>query len=143
MAKETIKIVQQTHEIEVKPITLICPSASASALKIEYPNRFALSSDVTTFHAQKVQKLHIEFEKVWRFFMANTSKPTPVDYDVTSDRIRQMGSGAIHLMGLIDLTLKLWDKKVPMVWVHPETFLHPAWQVALGDLAIYFSGARK
>jgi predicted ATPase len=49
-----------------------------------------------------------------------------------------MGSGAIHLMGLIDLSLKFGDMGVQTVWVYPETFLHPGWQVALGDLLIYF-----
>ena len=143
MAIETIKVGKQDHQIEVKPLTVICPSAEASCVKIEYPGRVPLDAEITTYHAQRVKKLHTEFEKVWRFFMENTSKPTPVDYEVTADRIRQMGAGAIHLMGLIDMSLKFRDLKIPMVWVHPETFLHPSWAVALGDLAIFFAGAGK
>lgn len=50
-----------------------------------------------------------------------------------------MSLGAIHLMGLIDMTLKLTDQGVPVVWIHPESHMHPGWQVALADLAIYFA----
>jgi hypothetical protein len=43
----------------------------------------------------------------------------------------------LHLMGLIDLSLKFIDMKIPIVWKAPESYLHPGWQVALADLAIH------
>ena len=137
---ELIKIGGKEHEIEVKPITLIVPSANMAMEKIEYPKRIELDVEVTTYHAQRVKKLHPEFDMVWRLFHSKTSNPTIIGPDpVDSDNIRKMGSGAVHLMGLIDLTLKLTDKNVPIAWKFPESFLHPGWQVALADLAIWFS----
>jgi hypothetical protein len=137
--KETIIIDNKdVHQVEIKPITVLCPSAEMAGHKIAYPNRMPIGTEDTTYHASKVQKLHCEFEAVWRFFMSKISQPKEIDYQITADNIRTMGSGALHLMGLIDLSLKLQDQKIPMVWVYPETFLHPGWQVALADLGIFF-----
>ena len=55
---------------------------------------------------------------------------------VTPDWCRQAGTGIMHCAGLIDLSLKLCQLGVPFVWIHPESFLHPAAQCGLGDIAI-------
>lgn len=140
MPLEKVKIGEQELEIEVKPITLICPAAEmAAGPPIEYPDRVEIDLTITLHHARLVKNLHPEFDSVWRLFMENTSPPTEIKYDITADSIRRMGTGSLHLMGLIDLTLKFGDMKVPVVWKYPESNLHPGWQVALGDLAIFFS----
>jgi len=140
MATETIKVGNQVLEIETRPITMVFqPAASTLGPRIEYPRRVRLDPEVTSYHAQRVQKLHTRFEECWRLFMANTTPPTPVG-EVTAEAIRKGGGmGAIHLMGLIDMSLKFADMKVPVVWVFPESFLHPGWQVGLGDLLIHLT----
>ena len=124
--------------IELRPVTLVVPAADMACHRIGYPGCVQLTTEVTVYHAERVRRLHGRFAEFWLAFMRNTSPATPVDYEVTADRIRQMGTGAVHLMGLIDMTLKLTDKAARVVWVYPESFLHPGWQVALGDLAIKF-----
>lgn len=139
MPVEEIKVGEETHTIEVRPLTLIIPSARmAMGPPIQYPKRLPLDAKGTVYHARKVQKLHAEFEQVWRLFHSSTTPAGEVG-EVSADAIRKMGPGAVHLMGLIDMTLKLQDQKVPLVWVYPESFLHPGWQVGLGDLAIFFA----
>lgn len=138
--QETIQIGKDVLGIEIKPITVICTSAEVSAgPRIEYPNRIRIDTDATIFHAKAVTKLHKDFVDVWKRFMLNTSNKEEVKYDITADNIRTFGMGSIHLMGLIDLSLKFRDLGIPFVWVHPESLLHPAWQVALADFAIYLS----
>lgn len=140
MATETVKVGEQVMNLETRPITLIAPSAAmASGPKIEYPDRFSISPEVTLYHAERVQKLDPDFEKVWRLFHKSVGS-AKIDKMPTADEIRKMGTGSTHLMGLIDLTLKIAvRKKVPVVWIYPESFMHPAWQVGLADLAIYFA----
>jgi hypothetical protein len=41
-----------------------------------------------------------------------------------------------HVVGLLDLTLKLRDAGCQVAWKHPETYLHPWHQANLGDVAI-------
>src|SRR5689334_10132586 len=121
----------QRHEIEVRPITLVVQSAeSAVGPPIEYPGCMVLDPEATTYHGKRVQKVHAEFGVAWRHFMASCQNQ-PSNFPVTPDEIRKGGSGGIHLMGLIDLSLKFQDMKVSVVWRHPESFLHPAWQVGL------------
>lgn len=139
---QIIQIGDQSLSIEVSPVTLIFQSAhSAMGPDIRYtePKRVVLDMEATLHHARRVKNLHREFEAAWRLFMENTTPHREVDYPVTPDRIREMGSGSLHLMGLIDMSLKFSDMGVPVVWKHPESCMHPGWQVALGDLVMWLS----
>lgn len=141
---EPIQVGDQTLEIEVRPITLIVPATNMQVgPPIRYPKRMTLTPEDTVYHARRVKKLHAEFEHGWRLFMANTTPPLPVDYSVDPDTIRGMYIGAIHLMGLLDMSLKLSDLFVPVAWKFPETYMHPGWQVGLGDLVIWLSMGRN
>ena len=142
---QTIIVGKDKHEIEVKPITMIFVSPNiAMGPDIEYPGRIVLTMRDTLLQADRLSDkgVHREFEKYWRIFMENTSgchpKP-PLDYEIKPSVIRTMGTGAKHLMGLIDLALKMQDLKVGVVFRHPESSLHPGWQVALGDLFIHLA----
>ena len=136
----TIKVGEQELEIEPGPITLVFPSpAMQLAPPIRYPNRLTITPEDTVYHARRVQKLHPDFEIGWRLFMDMTTPVMPVDYSIDPETIRGMYIGAIHLMGLIDITLKLRDLKVEVVWKFPETYMHPGWQVALADLVIWLA----
>lgn len=41
------------------------------------------------------------------------------------EAIRHMGSGALSLAGLLDISLRLSDKRKKFVWIRPESALHP------------------
>lgn len=140
MTTEEVKIGEQTYQIEVRPITIVVPSAQmAMGPRIEYPKRVELDMQATTYHAERVQKLHIDFYEAWHVFMSNANPAGPDLGPISPDELRKMGSGVLHLMGLIDMTLKFSDMGVSVVWKYPESCMHPGWQVALGDLALYFS----
>lgn len=134
---QTIIIGSQKHEVVLKPINLIFSSCHASmGPDYQYPGRVVLDNTVTVYHAERVQKLHADFEQYWRLFFRATSPVVDVKYPITADEIRKMGMGARHLMGLIDMQLKFMDLKKPTVWRHPESYMHPGWAVGLGDLII-------
>ena len=139
MAKQTVVVRPENteHEVEVKPLTLIVPSADMAGSNMEYPGRFPISPQDTIYHADRVQKLHDEFYTYWHIFHDNCGPDHPPDHSKpTPDEFRQGGMGKKHMMGLIDLLLKLQDKGVAVVLKYPETYLHPAWAVGLGDLLL-------
>ena len=144
MTSNTIKVGEQELEIEPAPITLVFPSTTMQlAPPIRNPKRFTITPENTVYHARRVHKLHPNFEVGWRLFMSMATPAMPVDYSVDPETIRGMYIGAIHLMGLIDLVLKATDKHLHVAVKFPETYLHPGWAVALGDLFIWFAGLSK
>ncbi len=138
MATQTLIIGNERHEIEARPLNIVCQSADgAVGPPIVYEGCFVISPEETIYHAERVHKLHTQFCEVWSLFMRNVNSPSKID--PTPDNIRQGGMGGKHLMGLFDMTLKIQDKGVNVVWRAPESFLHPGWQVGLADVAIFFS----
>ena len=139
--KETIRIRTgdkvEEHEISVAPLTMVCPGPYMAASKIEYPGRMEIDSVSTIYHAERVKKLHPCFNEAWKLFFKNRDVPT-----TEPDEIRKMGTGLMHLMGLIDLCLKMTQMGVPIVMKYPETFLHPALQAPIGDFVIYLEKYR-
>ena len=144
MSTQQIIIGDQTHEIETLPVTVLFSNAHASmGPDYKYPGRYVLDAFTTRLQAEyldeNADKLHPEFEKFWRlFFEATTPRGTPT-WPLTADVIKTIGTGGRHLIGLIDMLLKLDDLKIPTVVRHPESFMHPGWAVALGDLFIHLS----
>ncbi len=137
MTTQTLVIGDEKHEVEVRPVNLIFQGAESAVLPpIQYPGCMVLDPMVTVYHAERVQKLDPQFRTVWDFFQSNVEHKSSID--PTPDNIRKGNMGGIHLMGLIDLTLKLTKMGKNVVWKCPETYLHPGWAVGLGDLAIYF-----
>ena len=139
MSQETITI--QTgdridkHEVTVKPLTLVCSGEDMAASKFGYPGRMEITSEMTIYHAQRVKVLHPRFAECWnKMFEKQEHKPS-----CNPDEIRKAGTGLLHLAGLIDMSLKLVDQKVPLAFIHPETHLHPALQAQLGDFFIYLT----
>jgi hypothetical protein len=134
----TMYVGDEKFEVEARQLNIVCQSPeSAVGPPIRYENCVVLSCQETLYHAERLQKPHAQFREVWEYFMHGVNGPSKID--PTPDNIRQGGMGGKHLMGLFDMTLKLQDKGVTVVWRTPESFLHPGWQVGLGDVAIYFS----
>lgn len=133
MTKETIIIGKEKHDIEVKPLTLICPGANLTD-SIKYPKRLKIDFEASIYHIERVQKFHDETRKFIRqVFKIAESVP------LYPDQVRKMGDGIRHFAGRIDLSLKLIQMKVPFVWVYPEACIYPANQAEMADVAIELS----
>lgn len=128
---ERIKIDGGDNEIDTKPITMLVAKHQP---KIEYLERMVIDAEMTIYHGNLVQKLHSEFAFFWKLWVESAS--STVDYEITATHIRTMSRAFIHAMGLIDLSLKFQDMKVPFAWVLPETYLYPSFAAALTDLVI-------
>lgn len=91
-----------------------------------------LTPQVTTYHGARVQKLHTETLGILRLALPDVVWPIAA--------AKSRSYTLQHLLGLIDLTLKLADisthKELCIVWKYPEAGLHPAHQTGLGDIVI-------
>ena len=128
--KETILVGQEKHEVEVKPVTLIYKAPDLHQ-RLSYPGRLELDPEATMYHMERVKVFHEHTSRmVAKVFKGNDSAL------YTPDFCRQSGSGVMHCAGLIDLSLKMSENGVPIVWIHPETYLHPSAQCELADIII-------
>jgi hypothetical protein len=117
--KETIFIGKDRHDIEVKPITLVVKGGEVD--DIDAPARFMIEPEHTLHHAGKVKQLHPRTQE-----LVNIVFPGG---EVAS-------RGYLHVVGLIDLTLKLTEKGVQVGWRYPETYLYPKEQCQLADVLV-------
>ena len=122
-----IQVGQQEHEIAARRYTLIVPAANMHD-RIRYHGRVVLDLEACEYHIQRVQLLHADFEKFFSIVFQNV----PAD----PDKIRQMGTGIKHVAGRVDMTLKLQDLNVPIVWQYPEAGLHPGVHTELANLML-------
>jgi len=141
---QTIQIGNQSHKIVVKPTTLIFSSPQASmGQNYKYPGCYVIDTDETRLQAEylddHLDKLHSEFETYWRIFFHRTNPRQEPEWPITKQHIKDAGTGGRHLIGLIDLLLKLQDVKLRIVVRHPESYMHPGWQIGLGNLFIQLS----
>ena len=120
-------------KIEIKPITMIFKAPDFHK-KLSYPGRVELDSEAAMYHMERVKVFHEHTPRM--VAQVFKSKDTTL---FTPDYCRQAGTGVMCCAGLIDLTLKLMEKDVPIVWIHPEAFLHPAAQCELADIIIEFA----
>ena len=128
--KETILVGDEKHEIEVKPITLIYKSPGLHQ-RLSYPGRLEIDTEATIYHMERVKVFHEHTPRM----VAYVFEKSEVE-QVTPDWCRQSGTGVMHCAGLIDLTLKMSEKNIPIVWIHPESFLHPRAQCQLADILV-------
>jgi hypothetical protein len=128
--KEIILVGEDKHGIEVKPVTLIYKAPDLHQ-RLSYPGRVELDTEATMFHMGKVKVFHEHTPRM----VAHVFEKKEVE-QITPDWCRHAGSGVMHCAGLIDLSLKLAEKWVPVAWIHPESFLHPRAQCQLADIVI-------
>lgn len=134
MDTTTIHLSKTTHEVPTRPITLIVPSASTLE-RISYDERIVeLTAEVTTYHAQRCSRKgwHHDTLPLLEYVFGNVTLRGSEDAP-----LRSQGSGITHAAGLLDLTLKFQDQGITVAWKYPETSLHPAAAVQLGDVAVY------
>ncbi len=129
MNPEVISVGNDVHEIELRPITLIFKDP-ALAQDIEYASRISLDYDVCTYHMERVQKFHRLTPVLIKMVFTDYEK------EITPGNCREEGRGFQHISGLLDMTLKFRDQGVPIVWVHPESHIHPKHEAQLADVII-------
>lgn len=125
----TITAGGQDVEVDGRPLTLVCHDG---AQRLGYPGRFAVSAEESTHHAERLSRegWHRDTEPLVEYALG-TGPSTGLSHYGRS-------AGEQHLVGLVDLSLKLDDMGVPLVWVQPESLLHPGVAARLGDVAAFF-----
>jgi hypothetical protein len=134
--KETIILGGQAHEIEVRPITLICKAPNIP-FDIQTPERVMIDSFMTVAHTKNVITLHPRTEKLFKMVFPDYGR------EVTPDNIRSEGTGMQHVLGLVDLSLLHLDAGTKFGWRYPEAYLHPAAQAPLADVLIALVGTER
>ena len=59
-----------------------------------------------------------------------------IDNEVTKDNWKKHGTQVQHVIGRIDVTLKLQKKHVALVWRYPEAGLFPIYQARMADVIV-------
>lgn len=126
----TIKVGEAEHLIPPgdSRLHLIFTDPDLWDIDLEYADpegAFVLDPEVTKFHGARVQQLD---ERTLDLVHMIIDQPWPQNSEHRS-LVTQ------HLIGLVDLTLKLSDKGIgTLVWKHPETHLHPKHQANMADM---------
>jgi hypothetical protein len=127
-----------TLEVDVKQINLIYGSKEmGNALQLEYPGCMVLTPEYTKYHGDRVQEWHPETERMFRLVFTEWGD------ECTPDSVRMAGEAAICCSALLDMTLKLGDLGVKVVWKYPEHMLHPGYQTGLADAAVQITNMWK
>ncbi len=125
-----IQVGDQTHEVPAKTINLIF-RAPALKERTQYPGLVSIDSDASIYHGERVQKLHADTERLFRLVFTDWG-----DEPVESVYIRTLERCYVHVLGLVDMSLKLRDLGIGFAWIKPESHLHPAHQLGLMDAVI-------
>ena len=100
-----------------------------------------LTVNACVFHGEKVQKLH---QRTPHYVMTCIGPKSSWDAISQIWESENRPHDLIHLVGRVDLTLKLLDGGITKIqWEHPEAGLHPEWQLGLADLLIKLSEAYR
>ena len=128
--KETIRIGNESFEIEVRPITLIFKAPNVMH-DVQTPSRIMINSLMTLDHVRTARVLHHKTEELFKIVFPDYHR------QVTLENIRQDGSGMQHVLGLVNLSLTLVESGTAIGWRYPESYLHPAAQCNLADVLIW------
>jgi len=125
--RETFEFAGKEVKLDTsKKLTFICHS---TPYNITPKARMSISATETVYHAERVVKLHKRTAELVKLVLKK-------DYNKEfTDTYKKAGWSTTikHLVGLMDLTLKFIDMKVPWMWSLPETHLHPKYQANLTD----------
>ena len=146
---DTVTIAPATHHpetIKVKgaPINLLYKN-SATPLKVEGKGFFDIDPAMCLLHSQHTAenglKLHEDTPReVMRIIQPDTDG-TRWELLAATWAARTSPYDLDHLIGRIDLTLKVIDMGVKRIqWSQPEAGLHPAWACELADFLIRKAG---
>jgi hypothetical protein len=123
----------EVHEVDASKINLVFKSPEHTG-ELKYPDHVPLDAEACIYHMDRVQKFDSRTPELVCMVFKHL-KPE----QITPDWVRQQDKGVQHLAGRVDMTIKLQDKGVRIMWKLPEAYLHPKWQCELGDLLIHMS----
>lgn len=131
------------HSIPGAPINMVYKSPHGPA-KVKAQEFFDIDAEKSLLHAQHTAengyKLHqrTPLEAMRIIDPEEAGSPWSKILVVWQDRSASFEIN--HLIGRIDLTLKVLDMGVRKIqWSQPEAGLHPAWACEMGDLLIRLS----
>ncbi len=131
MATEIVMVDGQTHEIEVKPITLIYKRSNVNDIQYQ-DDVLVIDPTMTVQHAKSMKTITPLTEKLFKICFKKHNQQLKLE-DI------QNHIGMLHVIGLLDLTLQCIEAKQKFVWRYPETYLHPEIAAELGDVVICLS----
>jgi hypothetical protein len=110
----------ETLTLDAAPLVLLFHNGT---FDLGVKDAVCLDPEATVYHGSRVRVLH----------------PRTAELLAAVERERPIARTAVayhHLVGLLDLTLKLKDQGRSLFWKNPEAYLHPWHQANLGDVAI-------
>tara|TARA_R100000654_G_scaffold2358_1_gene8772 strand:+ start:1243 stop:1680 length:438 start_codon:yes stop_codon:yes gene_type:complete len=112
--------------VSTTPLNLVYKSPNMHE-ELGYPDCVSVDSQAAMYHAERVVQPHVLTMDAMKYVFGE-GLPSPLSNG---------GFGVKHLFGMLDLTFKFIDTvNVPVVMKYPETGLHPAAAVKLGDIVI-------
>ena len=133
MKEEILMVGEEVHEIPVAPITLIYKDP-ALAKRLSYDNRIELTPEVCKLQGGWVADAPAKWHKETPDLLALVFKIDPLE--VTRKWVAEAPEVVTQVLGLIDASLKITDQGGQIVWIHPESGLHPAHQAQLGEVVL-------
>ena len=140
---ETISVDGNPHEIEVRPITLLC---HRGAQRIDVPGHFEISPETTVKHADAMGPDHWILSR--RHGLDGLFALVFDDVALPDDPagLARLPLGVRHAVGLVDLLLIAVGTGAKPFLRLPETYLHPRSQTGIAvDAVLEFprSAAKK
>lgn len=131
--KEVIVADGTPHEVEVKPLTLVCHPGE---VKVDVPGRVEINPEATVACARSLSEEEWvglsgmpDFLDLWKLVWGDFPFPAGGTANL----------GHLHTVGLILLLAEcILERKQPFIRL-PETYLHPKQQAGLADLFVRFS----
>lgn len=131
--KETVLLDGKPHEVEVKPLTLIC---SNGGVRVDVPSRVEISPRHTVPFLEEMPdnswdnwRQDLEFQRLYKIVHPDGKILATAHSDLPERTL-----GEMHVAGMVmQLLICLRAGRQPFVRL-PETYLHPAQQAQLAEL---------
>jgi hypothetical protein len=123
----------EAHVIDARKITIIVPGSNMHH-RIRYPQLVEIDLQLSCQHAGTVKELHPEIQEYFEKVFPDSN--IDLHSHIANGTVRSLGTGMLHTIGRLDLTLKLQDLGRGFMWKYPEACLPPAAPVGLSDVII-------
>lgn len=130
MTTEIVKFNGDSHNIEVKPVTLVFNNTHGES---EYPERVMISPEMTLEHFRNMQEINPYVACFFKLVMSDYK------FRITKSQLEKSSMGCRHLIGLFSLSIQMILEGKKFGWKYPETGLHPRNQLKLADALILLS----
>lgn len=134
MTTEIAKFDGDSHNIEVKPVTLIFNNTHGES---EYPERVMITPEMTLDHFKSLQEINPYVACFFKLVMSDYK------FRITKNQLEKSSMGCKHLIGLFSLSIQMILEGKKFGWKYPETGLHPRNQMKLADALILLSNTNS